>query len=127
MDISETQNEFLLKADLPGMKREDVKVTLENNVLTVEGERRHESESTDERTHRIERFYGGFCRRFTLPEKTDPDAIRAESRDGILVVHIPKRATPARKGQADRNPVMIARLAGGPAAAPSACQPLDQK
>lgn len=99
VDISETQNEFLLKADLPGMKREDVKVTLENNVLTVEGERRHESESTDERTHRIERFYGGFCRRFTLPENTDPDAIRAESRDGILVVHIPKRATPAEKAK----------------------------
>jgi HSP20 family protein len=97
VDISETDDEYLLKADLPGLKREDVKVTLENNVLTVEGERKHESEAKGEKTHRVERFYGGFCRRFTLPENTDPESIRAECRDGMLNVHIPKRETRAEK------------------------------
>jgi HSP20 family protein len=62
-------------------------------VLTVEGERKHESDTRGEKTHRIERFYGGFCRRFTLPENTDPEAIRADCRDGMLNVHIPKRET----------------------------------
>jgi HSP20 family protein len=93
VDICETDGEYLLKADLPGLKREDVKVTVENSVLTVEGERKHESDTRGEKTHRIERFYGGFCRRFTLPENTDPEAIRADCRDGMLNVHIPKRET----------------------------------
>jgi HSP20 family protein len=97
VDIVETDEEFLLKAELPGLKREDVKVTLENNVLTVEGERKHESETKGEKSHRIERYYGGFCRRFSLPENTDPEAIRAEARDGVLSVHIPKRESPAAK------------------------------
>jgi HSP20 family protein len=97
VDILETEGEYLLKAELPGLKREDVRVTLENNVLTVEGERKHESETKGEKTHRIERFYGGFCRRFTLPENTNPQEIRAECKDGLLNVHIPKRETQAVK------------------------------
>jgi HSP20 family protein len=97
VDICETEDEYLLKADLPGMKREDVKVTLENNVLTVEGERKHESEAQGEKSHRVERSYGGFCRRFALPENTDPESIRAECRDGMLNVHIPKREIRAEK------------------------------
>jgi HSP20 family protein len=97
VDILETDSEYLLKAELPGLKREDVKVTLENNVLTVEGERKHESETKGEKSHRIERYYGGFCRRFSLPENTDPEAIRAECKDGLLNVHIPKRESKAAK------------------------------
>lgn len=97
VDICETEDEYLLKADLPGLKREDVRVTLENNVLTVEGERKHENEAKGEKTHRVERYYGGFCRRFTLPENTDPESIRAECRDGMLNVHIPKREIQAEK------------------------------
>lgn len=97
VDILETDGEYLLKAELPGLKREDVKVTLENNVLTVEGERKQESEQQGEKSHRIERYYGSFCRRFSLPENTDPEAIRAECKDGLLNVHIPKREAKAEK------------------------------
>lgn len=90
VDIKETDGEYLVKAELPGVKREEVKVRLEDNVLTIEGERRHEKEEKGEKTHRVERFYGSFCRSFTLPDNADAANIRAESRDGILNVHIPK-------------------------------------
>lgn len=91
-DISETGTEYLVKAELPGVKREDVKVTLEDGVLTIQGERRHEKSSKDEKTHRTERFYGSFSRSFSLPDNADADNIRAESKDGVLSVHVPKRA-----------------------------------
>lgn len=90
VDIKETDKEYLVTAELPGLSREDVKVTLEDSVLTIEGERRQEKELKDERIHRIERFYGGFCRSFTLPEDARVEGIRAETRDGILNVHVPK-------------------------------------
>jgi HSP20 family protein len=97
VDISETDKEYLVKAELPGLRREDVRVRLEDNLLTVEGERKHEDEQKDERSHRIERSYGSFCRRFTLPEDADAEHIRAESKDGILTVHVPKREMQRRK------------------------------
>ena len=90
VDIKETETEYLVRAELPGILRENVKVTLEDRVLTIEGERRQEKEVKGERTHRVERFYGNFCRSFTLPEHVDADAIRAESKDGVLEVHVPK-------------------------------------
>lgn len=89
-DISETDKEYLVKAELPGVERGDIKVTLEGGVLTIEGERKHEKEEKGEKTHRTERFYGSFCRSFTLPDNADANNIRAESKDGVLKVHIPK-------------------------------------
>lgn len=97
VDIKETEKEYLVKAELPGVNREDVKVTLEDGVLMIEGERRQEKELKGEKTHRVERFYGNFCRSFTLPEYADATAIRAESKDGILNVHVPKLKTEKRQ------------------------------
>jgi len=92
VDIKETDKEYLVRAELPGLSRDDVKVTLEDSVLTIEGERRQEKEEKDEKVHRVERFYGSFCRSFTLPGDANATGIRAESKDGILTVHVPKLA-----------------------------------
>ena len=89
-DISETDTEYLVKAELPGVKREDVKVTQEDGVLTIEGERKYEKEEKGEKAHRVERFYGTFSRSFSIPQDADAKAIRAETKDGVLNVHIPK-------------------------------------
>jgi HSP20 family protein len=89
-DISETEKEYVVKAELPGVKREDVKVTHVDGVLTIEGERKYEKDEKDEKTHRIERFFGTFARSFSLPDNADAQNIRAETRDGVLNVHIPK-------------------------------------
>lgn len=91
VDIRESEKEYVVSAELPGLKREDVRVRLEDNVLTVEGERRMEKESQGERVHRIERHYGSFLRRFALPEDADAKGIRAVVRDGVLTVRVPKR------------------------------------
>jgi HSP20 family protein len=96
-DIVETEKEFLIKAELPEVKKEDVKIMLENGVLTIEGERRLEKELKEQNVIRTESFYGKFARSFALPENVDVDAIRAESKDGVLRVHIPKTAAPAPK------------------------------
>lgn len=96
-DITETEKEYLVKAELPGVKREDVKVTLADGVLTIEGERKHEKEEKSEKTHRIERFYGSFCRSFALPDNVDAQNIRAEDKDGVLSVHVPKLKTEKSK------------------------------
>lgn len=89
-DISETDKEYVVKAELPGVKRDDVKVTQDDGVLTIEGERKYEKQDKDEKTHRVERFYGSFSRSFSLPEDADAKSIRAETKDGMLNVHIPK-------------------------------------
>ncbi|MGH7489622.1 MAG: Hsp20/alpha crystallin family protein [bacterium] len=89
-DISESEKEYTVKAELPGVKREDVKVTQEDGVLTIEGERKYVEDDKTEKTHRVERFYGSFVRRFSLPDDADADGIRAESKDGVLHVRIPK-------------------------------------
>lgn len=91
-DISETDKEYLVKAELPGVKREDVKVTLEDGILCIEGERKFEKSDKSEKSHRVERFYGKFRRGFGLPEHVDANGIRAESKDGVLQVHVPKSA-----------------------------------
>lgn len=96
-DISETDKEYLVKAELPGVKREDVKVSIEDGVLTIKGERKQEKEEKSEKTHRVERFYGSFCRSFTLPDNADAQSIRAEDKDGVLSVHIPKHKTEKAK------------------------------
>ena len=89
-DISETEKEYVVKAELPGVKREDVKVSQVDGVLTIEGERKYEKDEKDEKTHRVERFFGTFTRSFSLPDNADAQNIRAETRDGVLNVHIPK-------------------------------------
>ncbi len=94
VDITEDEKEFLLKAELPGVKREEVKLTVEDGVLTLTGERRFEQEEKEKRYHRIERAYGSFMRSFTLPEGTPADKVAAEFKDGVLLVHLPKALTP---------------------------------
>jgi HSP20 family protein len=89
-DISETEKEYVVKAELPGIKKEDVRVTLDDGVLMIEGERKQEKDEKDEKSHRVERFYGTFRRSFSLPDDADAKHIRAESKDGVLKVHVPK-------------------------------------
>jgi len=90
VDISETDSEYLIKAELPEVKKEDVKVTVENGVLTLQGERRQEKEEKGKKYHRVERSYGSFVRSFTLPESVDESAVKAEYKDGMLNLHLPK-------------------------------------
>ena len=88
VDITENENEFLIKAELPEVKKEDIKIDLNNGVVTLSGERH--SENKDEKEHRVERFYGSFSRSFTLPENVKEDDINAENREGMLYLHLPK-------------------------------------
>lgn len=90
-DIYETDNEIIVKAELPDVKRENIKVSVENNVLTIRGERKFEEETKKENYHRVERSYGEFLRTFTLPSFVDPNKINAEYKDGVLCVKITKR------------------------------------
>ena len=90
VDIQETNDEFILKADLPDVKKEDVKVELEDGVLTIEGERKGEKEVTGKRFHKVERTYGRFARHFTLPTEVDGAHVKAEFKDGVLNVQLPK-------------------------------------
>ena len=89
-DISETDKEYLIKAELPAVKKDDVEVTVQDGVITIKGERRPEKSDKDEKQHRIESFYGSFSRSFSLPADVDESGIRAESRDGVLLVHLLK-------------------------------------
>lgn len=97
VDISETDQEYLIRASLPAVRKEDVNVTVEDGMLTLSGERRQEEEQKDEKFHKIESFYGSFSRSFSIPEGTDTAAIRAESKDGVLTIHVPKTKAEARK------------------------------
>ena len=90
VDISETDGEYLIKAELPEVKKEDVKVTVEDGVLTIQGERRQEKEEKGKKYHRVERSYGSFVRSFTLPESVDESGVKAEYKDGVLNLHLPK-------------------------------------
>jgi len=90
-DVSETDGEYLIKAELPEVRKEDVSITVQDGVLTLAGERKQEKFEEQEKVHRVERFYGSFARRFALPENADEQGIRAESRDGVIVIHIPKQ------------------------------------
>ena len=90
MDLVETDEHFVLRADLPGVSENDVKVELEDNVLTISGERRHEEETKGGGFLRIERATGVFSRSLTLPEGVDPDSIQASFDKGVLEVRIPK-------------------------------------
>lgn len=91
-NISETASEYLIKAELPEVKKEDVSITLQNGVITIAGERKFRKEDKDENSLRVESFYGTFSRSFALPENADQEHISAESKDGVLRVRIPKVA-----------------------------------
>src|ERR1044072_4751708 len=90
MDLVETEDHFVLKADLPGLTEGDVNVEVEDNVLTVSGERKAEHEDKREGYVRVERSYGTFRRSLTLPEGIDPEAVQASFENGVLEVRIPK-------------------------------------
>ena len=90
MDLVETDEHFVLKADLPGMTEADISIELENNVLSISGERKAEHEARRDGFYRVERSFGHFARSLTLPEGIDPDAVAAEFADGVLEVRIPK-------------------------------------
>lgn len=90
VDISETEGEYVIKAELPDVKKEDVKVTLEDGVLTLTGERRQEKEEKNTKYHRVERSYGSFVRSFSLPDLVDETKVKAEYKDGMLNLHLPK-------------------------------------
>ena len=99
-NISETEKEFLIRAELPAVKKEDVKVTIDQGMITIEGERKQEKEDKTEKYHRVESFHGTFSRSFSLPENASTDGIRCESKDGVLTVHIPKvKAEPPKSKQ----------------------------
>ena len=91
-DIVEREAEFLIKAELPGVKRDDIDVHLENDVITITGERKLEETKETDKTHRVERFYGRFSRSFHVPPNVDTTGIKAESEDGVLTLHLPKTA-----------------------------------
>jgi len=90
VDIVESDKEWLIKAELPDVKKEDVKVSVENGVLLLAGERKLEKEEKGRKYHRVECAYGNFVRSFTLPEGTDGARVSADYKDGVLKVHLPK-------------------------------------
>ena len=90
VDITEDDKEYVIKAELPEVKKNDVKVRVEDGVLYITGTRHLETEEKGKRYHRVERAYGSFTRSFTLPEDADPQQVNAEFKDGILSVHVAK-------------------------------------
>jgi len=91
VDIYETQDELVVKADLPAVIEKDLDVRVENNMLTIRGERKFEREVSEDSYLRVERAYGSFSRSFSLPNTVNTDAIKAEYRNGVLTVRMPKR------------------------------------
>ncbi len=91
VDIKEEEKQFLISADIPGVEPEDIQVEMKNGVLTISGEKRAEHEEEKEGYKRIERSYGSFLRRFSLPDTADPDSIKAKSKNGALEVIVAKR------------------------------------
>ena len=90
VDIAEDDNEYLINVELPEVQKENVKVTVNQGVLSIQGERMMEKEENGRKYHRVERAYGSFSRSFTLPDYVDGNRIAAEFKDGILRVHVPK-------------------------------------
>ncbi len=91
VDIYETESDVVLSAELPGIEEKDIEIKIEDNTLTLKGERNFEKETKEENYHRIERAYGSFYRSFSLPHYVDQDNIRAEHESGVLKIHMPKK------------------------------------
>jgi len=100
-NISETDSEYLIKAELPEVSKEDIQVQVHDGVLTLRGERKFEKQAEESNALRVESFYGEFARSFALPEDVDSEGITAQCRDGVLRVHLPKAA------QSKREPVTV--------------------
>ena len=96
VDIQETDKEYIVKAEIPEVKKDDVKITIEEGVLTIQGERKAEKEEKGKKFHRTERVYGTFLRSFSLPNEVDEAKVLAEFKEGMLTLHLPKseRAKP---------------------------------
>jgi HSP20 family protein len=90
VDIHETDDGYVLKAELPGVSKDDVSIDMHQNTLTLSGQRKYESAVKDEHYHRVERAYGTFRRSFVLPAKVDQDQVQATFKDGVLELHLPK-------------------------------------
>lgn len=90
VDVAETQDKILVRAEVPGMKQEDISIEFENGLLTIRGDRKHQKQE-GVTWHRVERIYGNFSRSFTLPRSVDPEKISASYREGILEIEVPKR------------------------------------
>jgi HSP20 family protein len=118
MDLVETEQDFVLRADLPGVAEEDVTIELEDRLLTISGERKAEHEERKEGYYRVERSSGAFTRTLTLPEGVDPTAIKASFDKGVLEVRIPKPA--------EKKPHRVAISVGGGSDAPEAIEGTEQ-
>jgi HSP20 family protein len=92
-NISETEKEYLLRVELPDVKKDDVKIAVADGVITISGERKLELEDQSENAIRVESIYGAFTRSFVLPDCIDANGIHAETKDGVLRIHIPKAKT----------------------------------
>ncbi len=97
VDVTEDDQEFLIKAELPEVKKEDVKVRIEEGMVRISGERHFDNEEKGRKYHRVERAYGSFERSFAIPEACKPDELTAEYKDGMLTLHIPKSKDAAPK------------------------------
>jgi HSP20 family protein len=93
VDIEEDKDSFIVKAELPGMKKEDIKISVRGNILSLVGERKYGSEEKNKTYHRIERAYGKFVRTITLPTEVENDKVKAAYQDGILTITLPKPET----------------------------------
>src|SRR5688572_14975547 len=91
VDIFEDKDRLILEAELPGMSRDDFDISVENNVITLKGERKFEKKTSGDNSHRVERSYGAFTRSFTLPQTVTADGVTADSEHGVLRVSLPKR------------------------------------
>jgi HSP20 family protein len=90
VDITETEGAYQITAEIPDVKKDDVKITLEDGVLTIQGQRKQEQEQQSTKYHRIERSYGSFARTFSLPDVIEVEKVKAEFKDGVLHLHLPK-------------------------------------
>ena len=97
VDIAESDSEYLVKVEIPEVDKKDVKVTVQDGTLTIQGERKQEKEEKGKRFHRVERSYGTFLRTFDVPDSVDEGKLKAEFKDGKLMVHLPKSEKAARK------------------------------
>lgn len=97
VDLVEKDDEYVAKVELPGVHKDDVKITLQDNILTIRGEKKEEKETKNSNYHRLERSYGSFQRSFTLPTSVRQDKVEAEYRDGVLTITLPKAEEAKRK------------------------------
>jgi HSP20 family protein len=120
VDISEDEHKVVLKLEIPGMKQEDLDVRLENNTLTVKGERSFQTEGMEEHFHRVERRYGSFYRAFTVPKSVDANDVKADYDAGVLSIELTKK--PESKPKQIKINVGAAKQAGNEQAAPETAQ-----